>query len=89
MTKEVLYLSTPFINPHHDKWDYFRFTGEWYEKVMPMCGFKKVIITERVATEGLKLLKDFYATEGLRISKIRPEYGKYTYPIGYCVEGRK
>src|SRR3972149_8438753 len=51
LTKEVLYLSTPFINPHHDKWDYFRFTGEWYEKVMPMCGFKKVIITERVATE--------------------------------------
>lgn len=89
MTKETLYLSTPFINPHHDKWDYFRFTGEWYEKILPMYGFKKVKITERIATDGLKYLKDFYQVEGLRISKIRPEYGKYTYPIGYCVEASK
>jgi len=27
--------------------------------------------------------------EGLKISKIRPEYGNYTYPIGYFVEARK
>lgn len=89
LTSGTLYLSTPFINPHHDKWDYFRFTGEWYEKVLPMFGFKTINISERVATNGLKDLKDFYAIEGLRISKIRPEYGRYTYPIGYCVEAIK
>jgi SAM-dependent methyltransferase len=89
LTREVAYIATPFINPHHDKWDYFRFTGEWYEKALPWAGFKKVIVTERVATKGKKLLQQFYATEGLRVSKIRPEFGKYTYPIGYCVEARK
>jgi SAM-dependent methyltransferase len=89
LTREVCYIATPFINPHHDKWDYFRMTGEWYQKALPWAGFKKVIVTERVATKGKKLLEQFYATEGLRVSKIRPEHGKYTCPIGYCVEARK
>jgi len=86
LTKEVCYIATPFINPHHDKWDYFRFTGEWYEKVLTKIGFKKVKIVERVATKGKNLLKQFYQIEGLRVSKIRPEFNNYTYPIGYCVE---
>ena len=89
LTKEAVYIATPFINPHHDKWDYLRFTGEWYDFCLKKFGFRQVNITERVATVGRKLLQDFYTKEGLRVSKIRPEFGKYTYPIGYCVEGRK
>ena len=86
ITQEACYIATPFINPHHDKWDYFRFTGEWYENVLRKVGFQKVKIVERVATKGKNLLEQFYKAEGLRVSKIRPEFGRYTYPIGYCVE---
>jgi len=85
----TLYLSTPFINPHHDYVDYLRYTNQWYEKVLPMVGFSKVIIHERVATEGIAELSQFFRKEGLRVSKIRPEYGRYTYPIGYFVEAHK
>lgn len=85
----TLYISTPFINPHHDTHDYLRYTGEWYEHVLPKLGFKDVKVTERVATTGRVQLKIFYAAEGLRVSKIRPEYGKYTYPIGYIVKATK
>lgn len=84
-----LYLSTPFINPHHDYVDYLRFTHEWFRDVLPKVGFKDVIIKERVATVGKPFLENFYKTEGLKISKIRPEYGRYTYPIGYFVEATK
>lgn len=89
VAKEVIYISVPFINPHHDKWDYFRITGEWFQMVFPKLGFKNVKVIERSATEGRKLLEQFYTKEGLRISKIRPEFGKYTYPIGYCIEARR
>jgi len=88
LTKETCYIATPFINPHHDKWDYLRYTGEWYQKALQFVGFRTVKITERVSTKGKELLKKFYQIEGLRISKIRPEFGKYTYPIGYCIEAR-
>lgn len=84
-----LYISTPFINPHHDTHDYLRYTGEWYAHVLPKLGFKDIKIHERVATLGKTFLREFYKAEGLRVSKIRPEYGKYTYPIGYFVEASK
>lgn len=85
----ICYISTPFINPHHDKWDYLRFTGEWFYKILKRVGFREIIIKERVATEGKDLLRDFYQVEGLRVSKIRSEYGQYTYPIGYMVKAVK
>lgn len=85
----VMYVSTPFINPHHDTHDYLRFTNEWYRDVMPRVGLKVVNIKERTATAGKSLLQAFYNAEGLRVSKIRPEYGNYTYPIGYFVEAIK
>lgn len=84
-----LYISTPFINPHHDKWDYLRYTGEWYEEVLPKFDLEIVKIEERVATVGKDFLAGFYSAEGLKVSKIRPEYGRYTYPIGYFVHARK
>lgn len=84
-----LYISTPFINPHHDRWDYLRYTGEWYEEVLPKFDLEIVKIEERVATVGKDFLAGFYAAEGLKVSKIRPEYGRYTYPIGYFVHARK
>jgi len=85
----IMYVSTPFINPHHDTHDYLRFTNEWYRDVMPRVGLKVANIRERTATAGKGLLVAFYEAEGLRVSKIRPEFGRYTYPIGYFVEAIK
>lgn len=83
------YISTPFINPHHDYVDYLRFTNEWYWKVLPEVGFDPPIVLERRATDGRELLEEFYKTEGMRVSKIRPEFGRYTYPVGYFVMAKK
>lgn len=69
----VCYVSVPFINPIHDKWDYLRYTGEWFMRVAPMVGFTKLDINYRMA-EGNKIL-EFYQEEGLRMSKIRHEMG--------------
>lgn len=85
----ILYISTPFINPHHDIVDYLRYTNEWFRDVLPKYGFEVLQIKERVATVGIGLLQAFYKTEGLRVSKIRPEHGRYSYPIGYFVKARK
>lgn len=86
----VLYLSTPFIGPHHDVVDYLRFTDEWYKEVLPRVGFKEVKIHERIATRGRLHLRIFFETEGMRISKIRKmDFSSYTYPIGYIVEAYK
>lgn len=85
----ILYISTPFINPHHDVTDYLRFTNEWYRDVLPRVGFSEVEIHERIATVGKSALQAFYQLEGLRVSKIRPEYGRYTYPIGYFIKAKK
>lgn len=84
-----LYISTPFINPHHDYVDYLRFTNEWYRDVLPRFGLQIVEIRERRATAGKTQLAAFFGMEGLRVSKIRPEYGNYTFPIGYIVHARK
>lgn len=80
-----IYISTPFINPHHDYVDYLRYTNEWYRDVLPKFGLKVNRIEERNATTGKQWLQMFFDTEGLKISKIRKEYGNYTYPIGYFV----
>lgn len=85
----LLYISTPFINPHHDYVDYLRYTHEWYEKVLPMYELEILELKERVATIGREHLEAFFKLESMRVSKIRPEYGRYTYPIGYYVVARK
>lgn len=90
LTGKKLYLSTPFINPIHDNWDYLRMTDEWYEKVILKLrpDIKDLEITPREATEGLEELKSFYAKEGLRMSKTRLKQGdsyKLSH-IGYFVE---
>lgn len=74
-TKEggVCYISVPFINPIHDKWDYLRYTDEWFTRVATMVGFSKLDVKYRMA-EGNKIL-EFYQEEGLRMSKIRHEMG--------------
>lgn len=86
----VTYISTPFINPHHDTHDYLRYTGEWYEKTLKELGFCVVKIHERRATTGRVLLQEFYRAEGMKYSKIRQKRdGAYTYPVGYFVEAWK
>jgi hypothetical protein len=84
-----LYISTPFINPHHDFVDYLRYTNEWYRDVLPKVGLEVIEIKERVASAGKTQLAAFFGVEGLRVSKIRPEFGRYTYPIGYIVKAIK
>lgn len=92
-TKEggVCYLSVPFINPIHDKWDYLRYTPEWFEKVIPMVGFKSFEIHVRRASLGLEYLMEFYKSEGLRMSKIREVMGDGNLKnlIGVIVEAHK
>jgi len=90
LTKERLFISTPFINPIHDNWDYLRYTDEWFERVIPSLApsVKDIKITPRVATEGAIELANFYAEEGLRMSKVRLQQGdsyKLNH-IGYFVE---
>ena len=84
-----LYISTPFINPHHDVVDYLRYTDEWYREVLPRVGFEVKIIKERRASAGLGLLKQFYEVEYMKYSKIRQKNGPYTYPVGYFVHAKK
>lgn len=84
-----LYISTPFINPHHDEWDFLRYTNEWYEKVLPMFDIEIVDIFERKATTGLASLQEFYVAEGMKYSKIRQKKGPYSYPVGYFIHARK
>lgn len=86
----VLYIATPFINPHHDEVDFLRYTDEWYETVLPKFGMKVRKIKERKATAGLLNLQMFYAAEGMKYSKVQAKKrGAYTYPVGYFVEAVK
>jgi len=87
----VCYISVPFINPLHDKWDYLRYTPEWFEKVLPIVGFKRVVVKKRMATNGVLDLMTFYRNEGLRMSKIRLKAGqsKDQALIGLFVEAHK
>ena len=92
-TKEngVCYISVPFINPIHDKWDYLRYTPEWFKKVLPRVGFKDIKITNRMASVGQCSLSHFYTEEGLKFSKIRKQMGdsELINLIGVIVEARK
>lgn len=90
-TKEVCYISVPFLNPIHDKWDYLRYTGEWFKEVLPKVGFSSVKIKTRKATVGAGPLKAFYKDEGLRMSKIRLKKGEghKLLDIGYFVVCKK
>jgi len=87
----VCYISVPFINPLHDKWDYLRYTPEWFEKVLPLVGFKDIVVKKRMATNGVLELMNFYRNEGLRMSKIRLKAGqsKDQALIGLFVEAHK
>ena len=92
VTKEVLYISTPFINPIHDTWDYLRYTGKWFKKVLPQFGFKSVEVESRKASDlGSNFLTSFYDIEGMRISKIRLKKGEghKINDVGYLITARK
>jgi hypothetical protein len=91
ITKEICYITTPFLQQIHDFWDYLRMTDEWYQTVLPKVGFKTINVKYREATDGLQHLKNFYQSEGLRMSKNRIKNGE-SYKlamIGIMVEARK
>jgi|SRR3989304_6328025 len=88
-TKEVLYISTPFINPIHDSVDYLRYTEEWYQMVLPKYGFTHIDIKRR--TTDSPLLSTWYQEEGMRMSRNRIKNGE-SYKlkdIGYFIEAKK
>jgi len=87
----TVYLSTPFINPIHDKWDYLRYTVQWFTRVLPRHGFKEVKVQARVATWGKQELDVFYKAEGMRMSKVTYEmgYGGHYYDVGYFVTAKR
>lgn len=74
------HLSYPLHKP--DGADMLRYTKNWIEKVFKEYGFKKLDITNRVATEGLDLLRAFNATEKMKSYKDEEV-------IGYLVRARK
>jgi SAM-dependent methyltransferase len=86
----VCYISTPFINPLHDSHDYLRYTIQFFEKVLPLVGFKDIKITPRVAT-AKETLQQFYKEEAMRMSKITQEqgYGGNLWDVGYIVSCTK
>lgn len=88
-TKEVLYISTPFLNPIHDTVDYLRYTEEWYQMVLPKFGFTHIDIKRR--TTDSPLLSTWYQEEGMRMSRNRIKNGEgyKLKDIGYFVECRK
>lgn len=90
VTKEVCYISTPFVNPIHDYWDYLRYTFQWYEDVLPKYGFKRIEVQRRTAT-AKSLLMSFFKQEGMRMSKVTME--KYSsdryFDVGYFVSAYK
>ncbi len=90
LTKEVCYISTPFINPIHDVVDYVRYTFQWYEMVLPKFGFKKVVVRRREATSK-ELLMAFFNQEGMRMSKVTLQRypKKHYFDVGYFVEAYK
>jgi len=85
------YITVPFINPIHDKWDYLRYTGEWFHRVLPEVGFSYVEVHRRVATAGNVHLQMFYQAEGMRMSRIRYEVGDghKIRDVGYSVRAVK
>lgn len=92
LTKDngVLYTSTPFINPIHDRHDYLRYTWQWFEKVLPIYGFREVKTEPRVATYQEELM-DFYKREGQRMSKVTLKRygGRHYFDVGYMIGARK
>lgn len=87
LTKEKLFLSVPFIYPLHDTHDYLRYTFQWFERVLPMFGFKEVRIERRKSEDA----HEFYRKEGMRMSKVtlKQGYADNIKDIGYCVEATK
>lgn len=85
------YITVPFINPIHDKWDYLRYTGEWFADVLPKVGFTIVEVFSRVATAGNLHLQQFYRAEGMRMSRIRYNAGEghKIRDVGYSVRAIK
>ena len=87
----VCYISVPFVNLIHDKWDMLRYTYQFFEKVLPMVGFKSVEIKRRIATVGLNDYMNFNKKEGIRMSKVTQKMGlsKHIADIGYFVIAKK
>ena len=85
------YISVPFINPIHDEHDMLRFTDEWFERVLPIVGFRSIEVKRRVATKGLDDLMSFYKKESMKFSKVRIKRDE-SYKladIGYWVVAKK
>lgn len=82
--KGILYISFPFIYPHHNPegYDYLRYTRWGIEKLLKETGFEIDYIKSRIATAGAALLQKFYSIEGMRKCKDYINHNE----IGYLIK---
>lgn len=84
----LLYISFPFIYPHHDPVgkDCLRYTRWGIEKLMYDAGFEILENKARIATENGDIsLQNFFSHEGMRRSKTYAGHDE----IGYLVTAQK
>lgn len=82
----ILYLSVPFIYPHHNptELDYLRYTRWGIKKLLNEAGFMNIEITARIEKGGLKIF-DWFTAEKMHPAKT---YGGHD-EIGYLIKAIK
>ena len=90
LTKEELFISVPFVYVIHDVYDYARYTSQFFQKVLPRYGFKKIDITPITVTDK-GVYSAFLKSEGIRMSKVSRKLGfsENFWDLGYCVRASK
>ncbi len=84
----ILYLSVPFIYPHHNpaEYDYLRYTRWGIEKLLKETGFEILELVPRtMLIKGYSLFKEFVTDDGMHPSK---GYGGHN-ETGYCIKAKK
>ena len=84
--KGILYLTSPFIYPHHSESDMLRYTGQGLKTILESVGFKDIEIDETCATNGKDNLIKFFASEGMHSPQLRDNY---SFPIEYKIKAVK
>ena len=86
----ILYLSVPFIYPHHNpaEYDYLRYTRWGVEKLLKETGFEILELVPRNANKP-SMLFDFWHAEGMHPCKIKPDMNLGHDEIGYCIKAKK
>ena len=82
----ILYLTSPFIYPHHSESDMLRYTDQGLRTILEKAGFKDIKIEPTYATEGKAYLMNFFISEGMHSKQLRDNY---KCPIEYKIKAIK